>query len=74
MNVTVPPSVKCLLGVWSCQRDSDSGSVQWLQMQCNAPEDLQFAVSSVSMFIITIRFPRIQSIVVFLSTSKDLSH
>ena len=32
-----------------CQYDVELGAAKWVQIECDAPEDLQFATSAVSL-------------------------
>lgn len=40
------------LGVWSCEYNERRDDSRWKLIECNAPEDLQFAGSSVCVCIV----------------------
>ena len=36
-------------GTWMCQYDGELGAAKWVQIACDAPRDLKFATSAVSL-------------------------
>ena len=35
--------------MWMCQYDNELGAAKWVQIECDVPEDLEFAASAVCL-------------------------